>query len=109
MILFLTLTPGHAMPDLSIWDLFSFDRFAHLFVFSVLVLLMTIGFTKQYSYLFLRFNAAGASFFIALVFSIAIEFSQGLIPGRTLELNDFIANTTGCITGSVLFYLIYKA
>jgi hypothetical protein len=109
MILFLTLTPGHDMPDLSIWDLFSFDRFAHLFVFGVLVLLMTVGFTKQYSFLFLRFNAAKASFFISLLFSILIEFSQGVIPGRALEINDFIANATGCISGSLLFYLIYKA
>jgi glycopeptide antibiotics resistance protein len=108
MILFLTLTPGHAMPDLSIWDLLSFDRFAHLFVFGILVLLMTVGFTKQYSSLFLRFNAAKLSFFFSLLFSVLIEFGQATIPGRTMEINDFIANTSGCITGSLLFYLIYK-
>jgi VanZ family protein len=108
MILFLTLTPGHAMPDLSIWDLLSFDRFAHLFVFGILVLLMTVGFTKQYTYLFLRFNAFKLSFLFSLAFSIVIELAQSAIPGRTLEINDFIANATGCLTGSLLFYLIYK-
>src|SRR3954468_6345729 len=85
MILFLTLTPGHSMPDLSIWDLLSFDRFAHLFVFCVLVFLMTVGFTKQYSFLFLRFNAANLSFLFSFGFSLIIELMQEVIPGRSAE------------------------
>ena len=108
LILVLTLTPGHSMPDLSIWDLLSFDRFAHLFVFCVLVFLMTIGFTKQYTFLFLRFNAAKLSFLFSFSFSLFIELLQGVIPGRSAELYDVIANSTGCLTGTLIFYLIYK-
>jgi glycopeptide antibiotics resistance protein len=108
LIVLLTLTPGDSMPDLSIWDLLSFDRFAHLFVFGVLVLLMSIGFTKQYSSLFLRFNAAKLSFLFSFGFSLIIELLQELIPGRSVEFNDLIANSTGCLTGSLVFYLIYK-
>ncbi|HXA02898.1 MAG TPA: VanZ family protein [Cytophagaceae bacterium] len=108
LILVLTLTPGQSMPDMSIWDLLSFDRFAHLFVFCVLVLLMTIGFTKQYDFLFLRFNAAKLSFLFSFGFSLIIELLQGLIPGRFAEINDVIANSAGCLMGSLVFYLIYK-
>jgi len=108
LILVLTLTPGNSMPDLSIWDLLSFDRFAHLFVFAILVMFMTIGFTKQYSFLFLRFNAAKLSFLFSFGFSLIIELLQGLVPGRYAELNDVIANSAGCLTGSLIFYLIYK-
>jgi VanZ family protein len=108
LILVLTLTPGNSMPDLSIWDLLSFDRFAHLFVFAILVMFMTIGFTKQYSFLFLRFNAAKLSFLFSFAYSLIIELLQGLVPGRYAELNDVIANSAGCLTGSLVFYLIYK-
>jgi glycopeptide antibiotics resistance protein len=96
------------MPDLSIWDLLSFDRFAHLFIFCILVFLMTIGFTKQYSFLFLRFNAANISFLFSFGFSLIIELIQGAIPGRSAELYDVIANSAGCISGYLIFYLIYK-
>jgi glycopeptide antibiotics resistance protein len=108
LILALTLTPGDSMPDLSIWDLLSFDRFAHLFVFSVLVLLMTIGLTKQYTSLFLRFNAGKLAFLLSFGFSLVVELLQQIIPGRSVEINDLIANTSGCLTGSLVFYLIYK-
>jgi VanZ family protein len=108
LILLLTLTPGDSMPDLSIWDLLSFDRFAHLFVFGVLVLLLSIGLTKQYSSLFLRFNAAKLAFLFSFGYSLIIELLQELIPGRSVELNDLIANSAGCLTGSLVFYLIYK-
>jgi glycopeptide antibiotics resistance protein len=108
LILALTLTPGNSMPDLSIWDLISFDRFAHLFVFGVLVLLMSIGLTKQYTSLFLRFNAAKLAFLLSFGFSLIVELLQHLIPGRLVEINDLIANTSGCLMGSLVFYLIYK-
>jgi glycopeptide antibiotics resistance protein len=108
LILALTLTPGNSMPDLSIWDLISFDRFAHLFVFGVLVLLMSIGLTKQYTSLFLRFNAAKLAFLLSFGFSLIVELLQYLIPGRLVEINDLIANTSGCLMGSLVFYLIYK-
>ncbi|MFL5731210.1 MAG: VanZ family protein [Cytophagaceae bacterium] len=108
LILAVTLTPGASMPDLSIWDLLSFDRFAHLFVFSVLVFLMTIGFTKQYTSLFLRFNAARLAFLFSFGYSLVLELLQEIIPGRSVEINDVIANSTGCLLGSLVFYLIYK-
>jgi VanZ family protein len=108
LILAVTLTPGASMPDLSIWDLLSFDRFAHLFVFSILVFLMTIGFTKQYTSLFLRFNAARLAFLFSFGYSLVLELLQEIIPGRSVEINDVIANSAGCLIGSLVFYLIYK-
>ncbi len=108
LILGLTLTPGESMPDLSIWDLLSFDSFAHMFVFAILVLFMSIGLTKQYSSLFLRFNARKLSFIISLGLSLLIEILQYFIPGRSGDVFDLVANSVGCLTGSLLFYLIYK-
>jgi glycopeptide antibiotics resistance protein len=108
LILVLTLTPGQSMPNLSIWDLLSFDSFAHFFVFCILVLLMTIGYTKQYTFLFLRFNAAKISLLVSFGFSLIIELLQSLVPGRFTDIYDVIANTAGCLSGSLVFYLIYK-
>lgn len=109
LMLLLTLTPGESMPETTLWDnLLSFDKIAHFFIFSVLVFLMIIGFSKQYRFHFLRANAQRVSLISGISYGIVIEIIQQFIPGRSFELADIIANTLGCAIGFSLFYLIYK-
>ncbi|MFA0962387.1 VanZ family protein [Roseivirga sp. BDSF3-8] len=108
IILFLTLTPGADMPYTDIWSLFRFDRFAHLFVFAILVLLLTVGFRKQYSFHLLRNNNVRIALGVSVLYGITLELLQGAIPGRSLELIDFVANTLGSLGGTGIYFLIYK-
>ncbi len=77
-------------------------------IFGILVLLMIVGFTKQYAYAYLRKYAVPLSLSISIGYSILIEVIQIPIPGRYMEFMDIVANTLGCFIGYGIFYLIYK-
>lgn len=108
MILLTTLLPSSSMPSLSIWELFSFDSFAHAFLFGVLTFLMIIGLTKQFSFLRLRHYAIRASLLFSFIFGVMVELMQHfLIYGRQGDIMDVLANTIGCLLGIVLFKWVY--
>ena len=96
------------MPETDIWNFFTFDKFAHFFVFAVLVFLLTIGLTKQHSYLWLRFSAVKMSLLFGVLYGLFLEGMQSFIPDRTFDPADMLANTIGCFLGTIVFYLVYK-
>ncbi|WP_439880396.1 VanZ family protein [Pontibacter sp. MBLB2868] len=103
-----TLLPSTSMPSLSIWELFSFDSFAHAFLFMGLTFLMIIGLTKQFTYLKLRHYAIRSSLLISTLFGIFIELMQHFfIYGRQGDIIDVLADTIGCLIGIVMFKWIY--
>lgn len=97
------------MPQTDIWDFLGFDKFAHLFTFGVLVLLMIVGFTKQYKFLYLRYHAVRLSVAGCIMYGLLLELIQALIPGRNIEYLDMIADSVGCFLGLGLFYAVYKS
>ncbi|AKD05503.1 vanz family protein [Pontibacter korlensis] len=109
MILLTTLLPSTSLPStLSIWEILSFDSFAHAFMFCVLCFLMIVGLTKQFTYPHLHHYAIRASLVISTSFGIAIELMQHFfIYGRQGDIVDIMANTIGCLLGIVLFKWIY--
>lgn len=108
MILLTTLLPSTSMPSLSIWELFSFDSFAHTFLFGMLNFLMIVGLTKQYTYIKLRHYAIRTSLVISFSFGVSIELMQHFfIYGRQGDIMDVIANTIGCLLGILFFKWIY--
>jgi VanZ family protein len=108
LILFLVLMPGKSMPETDIWDMLSFDKLAHMFVFAILTLLMIIGFTKQYTYRTFRFSPVKYALIFSISYGIILESIQMLAPDRALEIYDYMANTIGSFTGYGLFYIIYR-
>lgn len=105
----LTLLPSSSMPSLSIWELFSFDSFAHAFLFAVLTYLMIVGLKKQYTSTRLQHYAIRYSLLISTTFGIAIELLQHfLIAGRQGDIIDVLSNTIGCFVGILIFKWIYQ-
>lgn len=105
----LTLLPSASMPSLSIWELFSFDSFAHAFLFAVLTYLMTVGLKKQFTFPKLQHYAIRTALFVSTLFGIFIELLQHfLIPGRQGDILDVLSNTIGCLIGIVIFKWIYR-
>jgi VanZ family protein len=96
------------MPITKVWDFFSFDKIAHFIVFAVQCFLLILGFSKQYTFLFIRYKAVPLSIGISFALGLLIELGQTFIPERGLELSDILANTLGVFVGWFLFYLIYK-
>lgn len=108
LILLLGLTPGESMPITNVWELLSFDKIAHFFVFAVLSFLLILGFSKQYTFLFFRYYAVHLAIGISLLYGLIIEIGQTFIPERGLEPLDILANTIGVFAGWFVFYVIYK-
>jgi VanZ family protein len=105
----LTLLPSASMPALSVWELFSFDSFAHAFMFAVLTYLMVVGLKKQYTFPRLKHYAIRTSLFVSTLFGIGIELMQHFfIPGRQGDIIDVLSNTIGCVLGVLIFRWIYK-
>ena len=108
LILALCGLPGNEFPDLSFWRLLTFDKFAHAFVFSVLVVLLIVGFKKQRTFFFLRENAIKISFYSSIAYGGIVEILQQILfAGRSADLLDFLSNGLGCLVGLLCFYLIY--
>ena len=109
MILLTTLLPSSSMPPVSVWELFSFDSFAHAFLFSVLCYLMIVGLKKQFTYPHLQHYAIRVSLFSSTLFGTFIELMQHyLIEGRHGDIIDVLSNTIGCLAGILLFKWIYQ-
>lgn len=108
LILLMGLTPGESMPLTHVWDFLSFDKVAHFIVFAILCFLLILGFSKQYTFLFIRFNAVSLAIGISFTYGLLIELGQTLIPDRGLEFSDILANSLGVFAGWLVFYLIYK-
>jgi VanZ family protein len=97
------------MPPLSVWELFSFDSFAHAFLFAILCYLMIVGLKKQFTYLKVKHYAIRVSLFISTLFGILIELMQHFfVQGRHGDIIDALSNTIGCLLGILLFKWIYQ-
>ncbi|MEJ2003694.1 MAG: VanZ family protein [Cyclobacteriaceae bacterium] len=103
LILILTLTPGEYVPS---YSLFSYDKLGHAGIFCIQAVLLI--------YTFWYVNGRETSFsiavgmIIAIIYGFVIEGIQGIIPGRSMDMYDAIANITGSFLAPVVFYLMNK-
>lgn len=110
LILFLSLLPSREIPELTWFELIAPDKAVHLFFYAILVILLIIGFYKQYTFRFLRINCFKTVLLIGVAYGVLIEFiqSQLVYNGRFFEVGDVIANVSGCFVGWGIFFLVYK-
>lgn len=107
-ILLMCGIPGSSLPDLSIWDMLSLDKFTHAAVFALLCLFCIVGFRKQTDIKILRIHAKRAALLYGVLFGIVTELMQALVfEERTADLYDVLANILGCFVGVLLFRMIY--
>lgn len=100
--------PGFDLVYTDAWDLLTFDKLAHMFLFAVLVNLLMVSFRKQFRVRTFRIHARKWSLFIAISLGALLEFMQGTyFVMRTSDPMDFLANTLGAFSGLLLFRLVY--
>lgn len=100
--------PGNEFPDLSFWELLTFDKAAHIFVFSVLSLLLITSFLKQYRFARLRSNAVLAAVLVSFGYGWMIEgMQEWIFQDRSSDMMDAIANSIGSGTGVVMTLTVY--
>lgn len=103
-ILVLTLTPGKSVPDIS---LFSYDKLGHGFVFFVLAFLLISGF-YQSLISSSKHRAASVGVILSVLYGLSLEVAQSMVPDRSMEFYDALANTIGSFLGLAVFYIRIK-
>jgi VanZ family protein len=101
-----TITPPSVyIPNL--FDLFAPDKIAHFLIYGAFVVILYFGFRKSGGRL--ARNQYSFSSLIAVTYGGLIEIYQGyLLPNRTGDYVDFIANCIGCLIGWILTKFLVK-
>ena len=107
VIAILTLSPGRAVPDVPFWNIPHFDKIVHAGIFGMLSFLMARGTIRQYAGQKIK-KAFVISFFVAIGYGLIIEYLQRLVPGRSFELSDLMANTAGAVLGLIGCHFLSK-
>lgn len=104
-ILVLALVPSPSNSNISLEHT---DKIVHFVLFSVLTLLMIVGFSKQETYTTLKYNAIKISLITSLGYGLLIEMMQFLLVYRNFSMVDMVANAVGVGFGYGMFQVIYK-
>lgn len=108
VIIFLTLLPAAAMPEVPAWQLISFATASHAVVFFILALLLRFGFKKQTAFDFLHRHSGWATLIFSVLFGVLIEILQSVMGwGRQGDLMDVVSNSIGTVAGIAFFSFIY--
>ena len=102
--------PGSYIPGfVDFWDWLGWDKIFHIFVFSVLTLLLMRGLYLQNSYPRLRSRHIVLSLGFGIVFGLLMEVMQRFFfVGRSGNAYDLLADAVGCLLGWLIFYLAMK-
>lgn len=96
--------PGRDIPHISLLELLSFDKFVHAGIFFILILLTIRGFIVQTQFNNLKLKAQVSALIICVVYGGLLEIMQGFVfIERSADVYDFIANSTGCVIGLLLY------
>ncbi len=104
VILVLSLTPGKELPAVDIW---SFDKFAHIGVYILLVWLWLRAILQSHDIdQKIFFKKSSLVFWTTVGFGVVLEFMQGAwITDRYFDQLDIVANTIGCLAGVFAYRL----
>jgi VanZ family protein len=106
LIFLLSSIPGRYFPE-EPFDLF--DKFVHASLFGVLNYLLYRGFKFQEKSFFVKNFSIAIAFFICVIYGIFDELHQELVPGRTPDATDAMADIIGAgLTSLYLLFYNYK-
>ena len=109
IIMVLTGIPGSCLPHVK--PIIGLDKVVHLFMYATFAFLCLWGYRKQ-------FISNGKTYQKkALLLAVVISIFYGglteilqeyLVPGRTGDWFDFLADSIGTLLGITIFYLFYR-
>jgi VanZ family protein len=102
MTTILLCLPGSSLPREDWLSRLWIDKWVHILLFMVLVILWCRGISRQGE------NKSYSKFFIylgllALIYGFIMELIQGnYIPNRSFDTGDLVADAAGCIAGVII-------
>jgi glycopeptide antibiotics resistance protein len=101
--------PGKAIPKINWLELLSFDKFVHASIFFIEQILLMRALVSLNERTFFRLNYKWVSALFCIAYGGSLEIMQYYIfSERSGDVLDFIANSTGCIVGLVMFKTLTK-
>lgn len=101
----LCLIPGK---DLTASPFVSFDKFAHLALFTLISLSWMVGLRKQSRFGYLREHFFPLVITAGIFYGIALELMQGaLFVDRYADWKDALADALGVLLGGLIFLAVY--
>jgi VanZ family protein len=73
------------------------DKTLHFGAYMLLALVPGLG---------LQFSSALACVVVSEIVGVALEFAQRMVPGRTCDLYDVLANTAGLLVGTTIVIVL---
>jgi hypothetical protein len=87
------LLPAHSAPMLWVGAMHVSDKALHFAAYTLLAFIPCFGFAQP----------TGISLAaVTIVLGVALEFTQELVPGRSFEFADMLANATGVVAGGTV-------
>lgn len=102
-IFVLTSLPSDQLPSVEVSD-----KVNHFLAFFVLGFFLNLALKYQNKFPTLKRNVILITILIASFYGLLDELHQLLVPGRSAEVLDWIADFVGAVTGSLLAEFIYN-
>ena len=107
-ILFFSSIPSKELPDISFWELFTFDKMAHVALYGIFSFQIMRACIRQYANWNIRYHAASIAAIVSVLYGAGIELMQHfLLTDRYGDWLDLLANIIGTLAGILLFKKIF--
>jgi VanZ family protein len=103
ILLAATSFPSERLPTLGVGD-----KSKHFFAYFILAFLLNLTLLIQDKYPKMKEKAGAYTWVIIAIYGILDELHQMLIPGRSAELLDWIADILGALAGVIAVYFISR-
>ncbi|MDD3627989.1 MAG: VanZ family protein [bacterium] len=104
LIFVLSSIPGDNLPEVG-FELN--DKFIHAGIYFIAFLLSYLSFANIEKPSFISKNPLALSLIITILYGLSDEFHQALVPNRSAEVYDFLADVGGSMLGMILI-IIYQ-
>jgi VanZ family protein len=102
------MMPGNTITPFKVWHLVPIDKVVHFLMFGSLTLILTINILKHQYQQISDKTAMRKALTVSFSYSVCTELMQAIVPNRHPDVLDGLANLLGCLTGLLIFWLIYK-
>ena len=97
--------PAEDFPDLSI---FTYDKMFHFVLFGFLCYFLFRALRYQTRFPKLALHALWVAFFMTVLYGVFDELHQALVPGRSPEALDFLADSVGALTATMILLFMER-
>lgn len=85
------------------FNMLSVDKVGHLTFYSILTMLLIFGVARQQQWLKTKLGLLVLMAIIASAYGISLEYVQALLPHRSFDTADMLANELGVVLGLLIY------